>query len=118
MKRFALLVILFLVGICLLRAQDSTAVREYTLDTGKVLTSASNVTATSHAPKYSSYPAEHTVYVYICTSKDAYTYHKYYNCQKLDSCNYAIIRIPLSEAKAKGFRPCKICCKKKISVRK
>lgn len=47
-------------------------------------------------------------YVLICNSSKAYAYHLY-ECGGLNRCKSGVSKVTISEAKAKGYRPCKIC---------
>lgn len=46
--------------------------------------------------------------VYICNSKRAYAYHKGH-CHALKRCKATTSKVTVSQAKAKGYRACKIC---------
>ena len=48
-------------------------------------------------------------YVYICTGKYAYSYHKKSNCRGLNNCSASIDKVTLKEAKSQKRTPCKIC---------
>ncbi len=49
-------------------------------------------------------------YVLICNSSKAYAYHSY-TCRGLNNCKAGTSKITLSEAKAKGYKPCRNCYK-------
>lgn len=48
-------------------------------------------------------------YVYICTGKAAYSYHKSKNCSGLNRCKATIIKVTLEKAKSEKRTACKIC---------
>lgn len=47
--------------------------------------------------------------VYYCTGSNAKKYHSSSHCRGLRKCSYRIVKCSKSEARKKGFRPCKIC---------
>lgn len=49
--------------------------------------------------------------VFVCTGPNAKSYHKDTNCYGLQSCSAKIERIPIDQAKDKGRKPCRYCCK-------
>lgn len=49
--------------------------------------------------------------VYICASKNAYTYHNKRKCNGLNRCSKEIKKVTVPEAKRAGYRACKICYK-------
>jgi hypothetical protein len=49
------------------------------------------------------------VAVYICLSPNAYAYHKNSGCRSLKRCKHKIVKVKLTDAVKKHFRPCKIC---------
>ncbi|PKN16506.1 MAG: hypothetical protein CVU66_00720 [Deltaproteobacteria bacterium HGW-Deltaproteobacteria-23] len=48
------------------------------------------------------------VMVLICNSSRAYAYHSH-ECRGLARCKAGISKVALSEAKRRGYSPCKIC---------
>ena len=48
-------------------------------------------------------------YVYICTGKYAYSYHKKKNCRGLKRCGATIKKVTFKQAKSKKRTACKIC---------
>jgi len=56
--------------------------------------------------------------VYICTGSTAYAYHKNRDCEGLNHCGGSILKVSLSEAKAKGrTKPCGYCYGEKSKIR-
>lgn len=53
-------------------------------------------------------PIQQEETVLVCNSSKAYAYHKY-QCRGLSRCRSSISRITLSEAKRRGYKPCKNC---------
>lgn len=47
--------------------------------------------------------------VYICTGPKATKYHKTDKCRGLNRCSGSIEQLLISNAKAKGYSPCKTC---------
>lgn len=47
--------------------------------------------------------------VYYCTGPKAEKYHRSSRCRGLRKCSCPIVKCTESEARAKGFKPCKIC---------
>lgn len=46
--------------------------------------------------------------VLVCGSRSAYAYHSY-ECHGLNRCQSGVSRVSVSEARAMGYQPCKIC---------
>lgn len=75
------------------------------------------VTATSFASQrptprstYQKYPRKTPTVasVLICGSRSAYAYHSS-ECHGLNRCRSGISRVSISDARAMGYQPCKIC---------
>ncbi len=48
-------------------------------------------------------------YVYICTGKYAYSYHKSKKCRGLNKCSASIKKVTFKQAKSEKRIACKIC---------
>ena len=52
-----------------------------------------------------------TTYVYICTGKSAYSYHRTDVCSGLNNCHARIKRVSIDYAESIKRKPCKKCYK-------